>query len=128
MTSQQTPAQQAETLEQLGEKRFTLAEWEATAKRVGNNINANLMKRVAEQAELITQLRAAVSGEGISLAAIAAGLTKYVVDNGAGHDDDCPADDTCECSQKFVNDAVNAACRVLNILSQLPLVAPQEDK
>lgn len=71
MTSQQTPAQQAETLEQLGEKRFTLAEWEATAKRVGNNINANLMKRVAEQAELITQLRAAVSGEGNTCATCA---------------------------------------------------------
>jgi len=28
---------------------------------------------------------------------------------GPWHDDDCPADDTCDCSAKPIHDAVNAA-------------------
>lgn len=31
--------------------------------------------------------------------------------HGAAHDEDCPMDDTCECSQKSFNDRVNASLR-----------------
>jgi hypothetical protein len=35
---------------------------------------------------------------------------KAVVDMfGPWHDDDCPADDTCDCSSKPIHDAINAA-------------------
>lgn len=40
-------------------------------------------------------------------------LYEYVADHAADHDDDCPEDDTCECSYKARNDAVNACCRFL---------------
>jgi len=39
---------------------------------------------------------------------------QYVVDHAADHDDDCPEDDTCECSFKPRNDAVNAVCCYLS--------------
>ena len=41
-------------------------------------------------------------------------LEAYVVHNGSLHDDDCPADDTCGCSLKWINDGVNAAIRSLH--------------
>ncbi len=37
----------------------------------------------------------------------------YVVEHGADHDDDCPGDDTCECSFQPRNEAVDAVCRHL---------------
>lgn len=41
---------------------------------------------------------------------------QYVVAHAADHDDDCPCDDTCECSMKARNDAVSAVCRYLAAL------------
>lgn len=38
-------------------------------------------------------------------------LTSVVDQFGPWHDDDCPADDTCDCTAKPVHDAVNAAIR-----------------
>lgn len=37
-------------------------------------------------------------------------LREYVQANGPMHDKDCPGDDTCSCSRKRINDAVNAMC------------------
>lgn len=48
-----------------------------------------------------------------ALAACVPHLHGYVEDNGGDHDDDCPGDDTCECSCKPRNDAVNAICNAL---------------
>ncbi len=42
---------------------------------------------------------------------------QHVVDEGADHDDDCPGDDTCECSHKPLNDAINQVCRLLAALT-----------
>jgi hypothetical protein len=39
-------------------------------------------------------------------------LPRYAEDMGALHDDDCPKDDTCDCSCRATNDAVNALCRI----------------
>jgi hypothetical protein len=39
---------------------------------------------------------------------------EYCEYHGAVHDDDCPCDDTCVCSQKPFNDRVNAASRMLD--------------
>lgn len=52
-------------------------------------------------------------------------LVQFVIDTaGYGHDDDCPCDDTCNCSKKPLNDALNAACRVVE--SELKQQAPLE--
>lgn len=53
----------------------------------------------------------------LPLAELVKQLQLYVTDHGADHDEDCPEDDTCECSYKARNDAVNALCR----LAALPL-------
>jgi hypothetical protein len=50
--------------------------------------------------------------------ALAKGLEAYVVGHGGLHDDDCPGDDTCECSWAPANDAANAACRYFAALSK----------
>jgi hypothetical protein len=42
-------------------------------------------------------------------------MCKYVEHHGAIHDENCPEDDTCNCSWKPVNDAVN---RVVNTLQR----------
>jgi len=39
-------------------------------------------------------------------------LRKYVFHFGAIHDCGCPGDDTCSCSYKGTNDAVNALCKI----------------
>lgn len=39
------------------------------------------------------------------------GLVDYVNFNGAAHTDECPADDTCDCIAKPMNDAVNSICQ-----------------
>jgi hypothetical protein len=54
----------------------------------------------------------------MALTDIADGLERYVVDNGADHDDDCPCDDTCECSRKPINDAANSACRLIRAMAE----------
>jgi hypothetical protein len=57
----------------------------------------------------------------MTLKEIADGLEQYVMCNGAEHDSDCPGDDTCKCSWMPMNDAANAACRVIRKLaSQTP--------
>jgi len=39
-------------------------------------------------------------------------LEAYIDYNGALHDDnDCPQDDTCDCSTKWINDGINALHR-----------------
>jgi predicted nuclease with TOPRIM domain len=38
------------------------------------------------------------------------GLREYVMWYGGMHDFDCPEDDTCECSDRWINDAVNKLC------------------
>lgn len=40
-------------------------------------------------------------------------LEKYIEWFGGVHEDDCPADDTCDCSGKWINDGVNAAFQEL---------------
>ncbi len=45
---------------------------------------------------------------------------QYVVDHGSDHDEDCPGDDTCTCSKRPRNDAVNAVCRYLSAASLAP--------
>ena len=40
------------------------------------------------------------------------GLRAYVQWHGAAHDCDCPGDDTCDCSCRAANDAVNTLCRM----------------
>ena len=53
----------------------------------------------------------------------------YVVHHGAIHDDDCPGDDTCECSGKRMNDAANEVCRLLDALAEPPAQPePTEDE
>lgn len=47
-------------------------------------------------------------------------ILKYVEWHGGIHDDDCPQDDTCDCSGKPINDGVNAACRYLAALCPAP--------
>lgn len=47
-----------------------------------------------------------------------AGLKKHIEWNGPDHDDDCPGDDTCECSMKPMNDGVNAAYRVFKACAE----------
>lgn len=44
-------------------------------------------------------------------------LEKYVEWHGGVHDEECPEDDTCDCSWKWVNDGVNAAVRYLRAAS-----------
>jgi hypothetical protein len=39
------------------------------------------------------------------------GLIGYVTWHGGAHVEGCPADDTCDCSGKLLNDAVNSVCR-----------------
>jgi len=56
-------------------------------------------------------------GRAMTLTEIADGLERYVVDHGADHDDDCPGDDTCDCSQKPINDAANAACHLIRSMA-----------
>lgn len=46
-------------------------------------------------------------------------LETYLEWNGPEHDEDCPADDTCACSLKWVNDGVNEACRVLRRIGRM---------
>jgi hypothetical protein len=41
-------------------------------------------------------------------------LERYIEWFGAVHDDECPADDTCSCSWRWVNEGVNAAFRALS--------------
>lgn len=40
-------------------------------------------------------------------------LETYAIWNGSEHDEECPADDTCSCSLKWVNDGVNESIRYL---------------
>lgn len=47
-------------------------------------------------------------------------LCRYVEEHGASHDDDCPCDDTCDCSWRPTLDAVNAMCNLK--------LAPQENQ
>lgn len=49
----------------------------------------------------------------VSLQWMAEMLEAYIVHHGPMHDDDCPGDDTCECSAKPVHDGINAAVRYL---------------
>lgn len=51
------------------------------------------------------------------LAAMASGLERYAQWCGGVHDQGCPEDDTCSCSCKSTNDAVNGAVRFLRDLS-----------
>lgn len=44
---------------------------------------------------------------------VAKALEAYVVWHGGIHDDECPGDDTCDCSGKWMNDGANAACKIL---------------
>lgn len=37
-------------------------------------------------------------------------LMNLVADHGAYHDDDCPGDDTCACTQSYKNKAIQRAC------------------
>lgn len=39
-------------------------------------------------------------------------LRKYVVANGADHDDGCPQDDTCSCSEKRHHEHLNELCDI----------------
>ena len=42
---------------------------------------------------------------------LVAAIRTVVEQFGPWHDDDCPGDDTCDCSAKPIHDAVNAAVR-----------------
>jgi hypothetical protein len=53
-----------------------------------------------------------------ALTEIAGGLLAYIEWHGPLHDDDCPEDDTCDCSQKRTNDAVNSAYRLIKAMSE----------
>lgn len=44
------------------------------------------------------------------------GLEGYIVYHGGIHDDGCPKDDTYDYSGKPMNDAANAACRLIDRL------------
>ena len=39
-------------------------------------------------------------------------LRSYAIANGAVHDDGCPGDDTCECSMKPINEALQELCDI----------------
>ena len=45
-------------------------------------------------------------------------MIAYVVDHAADHDEDCSADDYCECSFAARNAAVNKVCKWLDTLPQ----------
>jgi hypothetical protein len=59
-----------------------------------------------------------VQMKGTTLNWMLEALETYVEWNGPCHDEGCPADDTCNCSQKWVNDGVNSACRFLRALEK----------
>jgi hypothetical protein len=56
----------------------------------------------------------------------AVAIEAYVVMNGPEHDEDCPADDTCDCEMKWINDAMNAAPKLLAALVERVTRPPQE--
>lgn len=56
----------------------------------------------------------------------AVAIEAYVVMNGPEHDEDCPADDTCDCEMKWINDAMNAAPKLLAALVERVTRQPQE--
>lgn len=56
--------------------------------------------------------------KGLHLERMAEAVETYAEWCGGVHDDDCPQDDTCECSSKWVNDGVNSACRFLRALAE----------
>jgi len=49
---------------------------------------------------------------------------EYVIDNADDHDDDCPEDDTCACSYKPRNDAVNAVCDYVRHVTEAAITPP----
>jgi hypothetical protein len=56
--------------------------------------------------------------KAVSLDHMARSVETYAEMNGGVHDEDCPCDDTCDCSFKVVNDGVNSACRFLRALAE----------
>jgi hypothetical protein len=75
----------------------------------------DLIGRAADLLERMPQKRAEAP-EGAAPAGATAedieNLGKYVEYNGPEHDDDCPGDDTCECSWKSILASVNKLCRL----------------
>lgn len=51
----------------------------------------------------------------------AAALERYVEWHGAIHDEECPADDTCDCSSKWVNDGINRLVSYLRRAARVDL-------
>ena len=45
------------------------------------------------------------------------GLEVFLEDSGPLHDQDCPCDDTCQCSYKIANDGADICCKFLKQFS-----------
>ena len=56
------------------------------------------------------------------------GLRDYAIWQGGAHDDGCPEDDTCECSGKRLNDAVNSIIREGYARLPAPPAGPQQEQ
>lgn len=81
----------------------------------GNCVNARACNATGECIEkpALQQLVDQAAGTEPRLThAMIDGLRQYVEWCGGVHDDGCPEDDTCECSGKPINDAVNAICKL----------------
>ena len=102
------PADQAKTM--AGEHPIAaikrLAHWE-----VEDDIGMlrTRLACISAQADKVTAAppKAAPTREQVTL------HEQYVVDHGSDHDENCPGDDTCTCSMRPRNEAVNAVCRYL---------------
>jgi hypothetical protein len=46
-------------------------------------------------------------------------VIKYAELGGSVHDDECPCDDTCECTSKWINDGITVAVNTLRIHDEL---------
>lgn len=96
-----TMSERKRTIESLTTEFFSLA---STAQRQGVRPNDDLATAFRPFAERI--LEAEKFGPA---------LKKYLEYFGAPHDDDCPMDDTCDCSWAETNRAVNNLAWMLNI-------------
>lgn len=91
-----------------------------TGRKVGGSVDltrdrdeyAHPICTLPEKPRHITTQEIAANARLIAAAPELLDALRLVVDTfGPWHDDDCPCDDTCDCSAKPVHDAVNAAIK-----------------
>lgn len=94
----------------------------AAADRVIANENVLMDRFIADLESVLSAADLRASGyplplsrhrPSVPLAEMVKGLETFLVAVGSVHDEDCPRDDTCECSWKAANDGANAAYRYL---------------